>query len=203
MENFIQDEIFPINISQMRQEASKSAEVINLPPTASSQGAVVKVIRSSRRKKSISAYRQAGAIVISVPARLSKSEVRQVIPEMVSKVLSQEAREKISEADLYQRSLQLLERYLPECQVKPISVNWRSMSERWGSCTTVERSIRISDRLNGAPSYVLDYLLVHELIHLMIADHGPGFEAFLARFEQSERASAFLEGYEAGVRAGQ
>ena len=76
------------------------------------------------------------------------------------------------------------------------------MSERWGSCTTVERSIRISDRLNGAPGYVLDYLLVHELIHLMISDHGPDFEALLARFELGNEASAYLEGYEAGVRAG-
>jgi predicted metal-dependent hydrolase len=121
---------------------------------------------------------------------------------MVSKVLSLEAREKIDEEDLYKRALELLAKYLPECPVRPVSVTWRSMSERWGSCTTVERSIRISDRLNGAPGYVLDYLLVHELIHLMIADHGPDFEALLARFELGKEASAYLEGYEAGVRAG-
>lgn len=186
----------------MRDQGEKAALVIKIPPTPSSNGAEVKVIRSTRRKKSISAYRQAGAIVISVPARLSKSEVRQVIPEMVSKVLSLEAREKIGEEDLYKRSLELLAKYLPECRVKPVSVTWRSMSERWGSCTTVERSIRISERLNGAPGYVLDYLLVHELIHLMIADHSPGFEALLARFELEKEASAYLEGYEAGVRAG-
>lgn len=186
----------------MRDDGQRAASVIKIPPTPSSNGAEVKVIRSTRRKKSISAYRQAGAIVISVPARLSKSEVRQVIPEMVSKVLSLEAREKIGEEDLYKRSLELLAKYLPECPVKPLSVTWRTMSERWGSCTTVERSIRISERLNGAPGYVLDYLLVHELIHLMIADHGPAFEALLARLELGKEASAYLEGYEAGVRAG-
>jgi len=202
VENFIQDEIFDANLPQMRDQGEKAASVIKIPPTPSSNGAEVKVIRSTRRKKSISAYRQAGAIVISVPARLSKSEVRQVIPEMVSKVLSLEAREKIGEEDLYKRSLELLTKYLPECPVKPLSVTWRSMSERWGSCTTVERSIRISERLNGAPGYVLDYLLVHELIHLMIADHGPDFEALLARFELGKEACAYLEGYEAGVRAG-
>ncbi|MFM8694908.1 MAG: YgjP-like metallopeptidase domain-containing protein, partial [Actinomycetota bacterium] len=156
VENFIQDEIFNDNLPQMRDDGQRAASVIKIPPTPSSNGAEVKVIRSTRRKKSISAYRQAGAIVISVPARLSKSEVRQVIPEMVSKVLSLEAREKIGEEDLYKRSLELLAKYLPECPVKPVSVTWRSMSERWGSCTTVERSIRISDRLNGAPGYVLD-----------------------------------------------
>ena len=38
----------------------------------------------------------------------------------------------------------------------------------WGSCTGVDRSIRISDRLKGAPAYVLDYVLFHEAIHLNI-----------------------------------
>ena len=74
------------------------------------------------------------------------------------------------------------------------------MNERWGSCTTVDRTIRISDRLSGAPDYVLDYLLVHELIHLEIADHGESFTALLSRFGDSERANAFLEGYEAGAQ---
>lgn len=203
MESFIQDEILNADLPLMRDLAQKAASVIKIPPTPSSNGAEVKVIRSTRRKKSISAYRQAGAIVISVPARLSKREVSRVIPEMVGKILSQEAREKVGEQDLHKRAIELLARYLPECPARPISVTWRAMSERWGSCTTVERSIRISDRLNGAPGYVLDYLLVHELIHLMIADHGPRFEALLARFELGREASAYLEGYEAGVRAGQ
>ncbi|MFM1968012.1 MAG: hypothetical protein RL590_869, partial [Actinomycetota bacterium] len=92
-----------------------------------------------------------------------------------------------------------LARYLPEFTIRPASVSWRVMKERWGSCTTVDRTIRISDRLNGAPEYVLDYLLVHELIHLMIPDHGAQFEALLARYEASERANAYLDGYEAGA----
>jgi predicted metal-dependent hydrolase len=64
----------------------------------------------------------------------------------------------------------------------------------------VDRTIRISDRLNGAPEYVVDYLLVHELIHLEIPDHGGDFEALLSRFEGSNLANAWLEGYEAGAR---
>ena len=131
---------------------------------------------------------------------LFRSKVSEVIPEMVEKILSREAREKISDEELFQRSLYLLSRYLPEFSVTPVSVTWRPMNERWGSCTTLDRTIRISDRLNGAPDYVVDYLLVHELIHLMIPDHGPDFESLLARFEASEKASAYLDGYEAGAR---
>jgi len=72
------------------------------------------------------------------------------------------------------------------------------MRERWGSCTTVDKTIRISERLNAAPDYALHYVLFHELIHLRIAGHGDDFQELLARYPDKERAEAFLEGYEAG-----
>ena len=200
VENFIQEEFFDANVREVRAQASKPSSVVTIPGTEISGGAEIRVIRSSRRKRSISAYREQGAIVISVPAKLSNSKVSQVIPEMVEKILSREAREKISDSELFDRAHALLQRYLPEFTVTPASVTWRAMNERWGSCTTVDRTIRISDRLNGAPGYVVDYLLVHELIHLQVPDHGPDFELLLARFEESDKASAYLDGYEAGAR---
>ena len=198
MENFIQEEFFDANLDQMRAKATKPSSELKIPGTELSGGAEIRVIRSSRRKKSIGAYREQGAIVISVPARLSNSKVSAVIPELVEKILTKEAKERLTDSQLHERSLYLLGKYLPEFVITPASVTWRSMNERWGSCTTVDRTIRISDRLNGAPEYVVDYLLVHELIHLMIPDHGVEFEGLLARFESSDRASAYLEGYEAG-----
>jgi predicted metal-dependent hydrolase len=198
VENFIQQEFFDTNLDQVRAKATKPSSELRIPGTEISGGAEIRVIRSSRRKKSIGAYREQGAIVISVPARLSNSKVSAVIPELVEKILTKEAKERLTDSQLHERSLYLLAKYLPEFTTAPASVTWRPMSERWGSCTTVDRTIRISDRLNGAPEYVVDYLLVHELIHLEIADHGSGFEGLIARFEASERASAYLEGYEAG-----
>lgn len=200
MENFIQEEFFDASLREVRAQASKSTSEIRIPGTEISGGAEIRVVRSSRRKRSISAYREQGAIVIQVPARLPNSKVSEVIPEMVEKILSREAREKISDEDLFHRAHKILARYLPEFTIAPVSVTWRPMNERWGSCTTVDRTIRISDRLNGAPDYVVDYLLVHELIHLMIPDHGAQFESFLARFELGEKAAAYLDGYEAGAR---
>jgi predicted metal-dependent hydrolase len=75
------------------------------------------------------------------------------------------------------------------------------MRERWGSCTSLDRTIRISDRLKLAPSYALDYVLFHEAIHLQWADHGEEFTQILGRFEDSELASAYLDGWEAAERA--
>lgn len=165
-----------------------------------SEGEIV-VIRSTRRKKNISAYRAGGRIVVSIPARMSRADERAMVPEMVAKIRAQEAAATMSESALADRIDQLLQEFAPEITIRPSDVSWRAMRERWGSCTSVDRSIRISDRLKGAPSHALDFVLFHEAIHLEISDHGAEFRAVLGRFPFTDVASAYLDGYEAAERA--
>ena len=165
-----------------------------------SEGEII-VIRSTRRKKNISAYRQGGRIVVSIPARMSKADERAMVPEMVAKIRAQEAAATMSEERLSSRVDELLTELAPEISLRPSSVNWRGMRERWGSCTSTDRTIRISDRLKGAPDYVLDYVLFHEAIHLQYFDHGAEFKAFLSRFPLEAQAEAYLSGYEAAENA--
>ena len=178
--------------------ADGEGENLTLPGV--DEGEIV-VIRSTRRKKSISAYRQGGRIVISIPSRLSKADERAIVREMIAKIRDQEASKTLGEAQLAARIDQLLTELAPEITARPASVVWRPMRERWGSCTSVDRSIRISDRLKMAPEYALDYVLFHEAIHLQHFDHGDEFTEVLNRFEESELASAYLDGYEAAERA--
>ena len=186
--------------SDYSQELSveKTLEESTLPGIT--EGEIV-VIRSNRRKKNVSAYRQGGRIVVSIPARMSKADERAMVPEMVAKIRAQEAEATMSEKSLQIRAGQLLTEFAPEIVVRPASVNWRAMRERWGSCTSLDRSIRISDRLKGAPEYVLDYVLFHEAIHLEHFDHGEQFKQLLARFPLEAQAEAYLQGYEAAENA--
>ena len=165
-----------------------------------SEGEII-VIRSTRRKKNISAYRQGGRIVVSIPARMSKADERAMVPEMVAKIRAQEAAATMSEERLANRVDELLSELAPEISLRPSSINWRGMRERWGSCTSTDRTIRISDRLKGSPDYVLDYVLFHEAIHLQFFDHGPEFKALLSRFPLEAQAEAYLSGYEAAENA--
>ena len=164
------------------------------------EGEIV-VIRSTRRKKNISAYRAGGRIVVSIPARLSKADERSLVPEMVAKIRAQEAALTMNHEALALRIDVLLSRLAPEISIRPSNVSWRAMRERWGSCTSIDRSIRVSDRLKGAPHYALDYVLFHEAIHLQIGDHGQAFKAVLARYPGADAASAYLDGYEAAETA--
>lgn len=155
------------------------------------------VIRSRRRKRNISAYRQAGRIVISIPARMSKADERAVVPEMIAKVRAMEVNPDREPEALRARAIDLLARYTPEVGRSPLSVEWRTMRERWGSCTSVDGTIRLSTRLKGAPDHVLDFVLLHEAIHLLHEDHGSEFHDLLARFPEAGVAQAYLDGYEA------
>ena len=157
------------------------------------EGEIV-VIRSKKRKRNIAAFRQGGKIVISIPARLSKAEEREVVPEMIAKIRAKEVAP--DETELSKVIDQLLSKYAPEITIRPASVAWRSMNERWGSCTSVDRTIRIATKLQRAPKYVLDFVLYHEAIHLYIYDHGSEFQEFLKRYPRHLEAEAFLEGYE-------
>ena len=197
VENFIQGEIFADIFPNMPALKTKKSlkkeheELLSRLPE-------FRVIRSSRRKRTLHAYRQNGVIEIHIPDRLSRRQEFEVIPEMIDLVLKRENRLRKSDNALLELSDLLLAEFLPEFNERPISVTWRVMRERWGSCTTVDKTIRISERLNTAPDYALRYVLFHELIHLRIAGHGDDFHELLARYPDKDRAEAFLEGYEAG-----
>ena len=132
---------------------------------------------------------------------MSKADERALVPEMVAKIRAQEAAVTMSELALAERIGELLQELAPEIRIRPADVAWRAMRERWGSCTSVDRTIRISDRLKGAPEFAIDYVLFHEAIHLEYSDHGPEFKELLARFTKAELASAYLDGYEAAETA--
>lgn len=63
----------------------------------------------------------------------------------------------------------------------------RRMKNRWGSCPGPGR-ITLNVRLVQAPLECIDYVLLHELCHLVEANHGPRFEALLSRVLPDWRA---------------
>lgn len=154
----------------------------------------VEVRRSRRRKRTVSAYRDGETIVVMIPARMTRSEEREWVETMVERVTKAERRRRPSDSDLEQRAARLSRKYLDGLAV-PTSVRWvANQRARWGSCTPADGTIRLSQRLQGMPSYVIDYVLLHELTHLLVPGHDDDFWGWLARYDLTERARGFLEG---------
>lgn len=98
------------------------------------------------------------------------------------------------ESELAARAAQLSERYLGG-SARPVSVRWVSnQNSRWGSATPARGTIRLSDKLQGMPEWVVDYVLLHELAHLIEASHSPAFWRLLQPYPQTETAKAYLQG---------
>ncbi len=154
----------------------------------------VEVRRSRRRVSSVGAYREGGRTIVSIPARFSRAQEREWVDRMLTRLAAKEQRRKPSNDQLMARAKELSEQYLNGLAV-PTSVRWaKNQKQRWGSCTVDDATIRISTRVRGLPTWVLDYVLLHELAHLLHAGHGPQFWALLDPFERTERARGFLEG---------
>lgn len=64
----------------------------------------------------------------------------------------------------------------------PASWQTKFMRTRWGTCNTVTRKIWLNPRLALKPPECLDYVILHELAHLRVRDHGPDFRAILDRY---------------------
>jgi predicted metal-dependent hydrolase len=163
----------------------------------------VEVRRSPRRRRTVSAYRKDGRIVVLIPARFSRREEERWVREMVSRLVVREARAPRSgTSPLERRSRELSREYLDGSAI-PASVRWvTAMRTRWASCTPVDATIRVSLRLQDMPGWVLDYVLVHELAHLLVPDHGPDFWRLVERYPKTERARGYLDGVSAAAAFG-
>jgi predicted metal-dependent hydrolase len=164
------------------------------PSAGAEPDPTIEVVRSTRRRRTVSAHRAGDRIIVSVPARISRAEESRWVALLVDRVLASERKERLSDDDLVDRAAVLSERYLGGRAV-PASVRWvDNMAVRWGSCTPDDRTIRLSRRLVGMPGFVIDYVLLHELAHLIVPGHGRAFWRELAGYERLERAQGFLEG---------
>lgn len=165
------------------------------PEELAAEIAAAQVRRSKRRTRTVTAFREGGRTVVAIPDRFSRTEEREWVRRMVTRLMTSRARRIPSDEGLVTRAATLSGRYLGG-RARPTSVAWSTrQGQRWGSCTPSEGTIRISTRLRGVPGWVLDYVILHELVHLLQPGHGPGFWAELEAYPHTERARGFLEGF--------
>ncbi|MCL2540969.1 MAG: M48 family metallopeptidase [Nocardioidaceae bacterium] len=115
-------------------------------------------------------------------------------PKQVKR-LPRRRRTRTPDAELMRRAQELSDTYLGGLAV-PASVSWVSnQRSRWGSCTPGDRTIRLSERLKRMPDWVVDYVLMHELAHMLEPRHDEKFWAWVGHYPKTEMAKGYLLGW--------
>ncbi len=152
----------------------------------------IKIIRSQQRAKTVSARAIDGVFVVQAPAHMSDADLQPVIDKLLQRHQKRQAKNALDDAGLEQRARELNRQYFGG-KLQWQSVRWVSnQNSRHGSCTPSQGTIRISHRLAAMPAFVRDYVLVHELAHLLEANHGPRFWRLVNQYPRTERARGYL-----------
>lgn len=152
----------------------------------------VQVIRSARRKKTVSARVVDGVLQVRAPAHLSDAELAPIVDQLKSRLKARAIKAQLDNELLERRARELNREYF-DGQLTWNSIRWvTNQHKRAGSCTPSSRTIRISHHVAQMPAFVRDYVLMHELAHLIEANHGARFWKWVNRYPKTERARGYL-----------
>ena len=153
----------------------------------------VKVVRSKRRKKTVEARLESGVLVVRAPAAISDAELKPIIDKLKTRLeRKQQRRQFQGDTSLEARARELNRRFF-DGKLTWASIRYvTNQNKRFGSCTPSQGTIRISHRIASMPTWVRDYVIVHELAHLVEPNHSRAFWDLVNRYPKTERARGYL-----------
>lgn len=154
-----------------------------------------------RKVKNINLYIRPpyGSVLITAPKRVPLKRITAFAEEKAEWIIKKQEQVKErsqSRADreekteiteeqkdrLAQKLKEYIEKWEPRMGVHAAQWTFRDMKTRWGSCTVDTGRIRINTRLAHYPDECLEYIVVHELCHLIEPSHNQRFHAFMDEF---------------------
>ncbi|MCB0166860.1 MAG: M48 family metallopeptidase [Anaerolineae bacterium] len=152
----------------------------------------IKVVRSKKRKKTVSAREVDGVFVVQAPADMDDQDLQPIIENLQQRWQKKQVKVDLDDQSLHRRAQELNREYFGG-KLKWESIKWvTNQNSRFGSCTPARGTIRLSHRLATMPAFVRDYVLIHEMAHLLEANHGPKFWKLVNRYPKTERARGYL-----------
>ncbi len=124
-------------------------------------------LRVERNARRASAQAQAGRLRLSVPPGTSKRQREAVLAAWY--------REQTRAA-----ALPLVRLWEPRVGRRISRLSVQQMKTRWGSCNPAKRSVRLNSELAKRPPQFLEYVVVHELVHLIEPSHNQRFKRLMS-----------------------
>ena len=163
-------------------------------------GIVITVTKKRIKNMYLRIKKEDGMVLISAPYQMSDLRIRRFAEERLPwireyqkkyKELKQQndLRPALSEAEIRRRKVllkaaveKLIQKYEPLMQVQVSGVTIRQMKTRWGSCNVKTHHININLALYEKGPECLEYVVVHELTHILEPSHNAVFWGYMTQF---------------------
>lgn len=153
----------------------------------------IKILRSKKRRRTVSARVVRDILIVRAPESIPESRLQKVIAEFKARIERKQLREELNKREnLAQRAKEFNFRYF-ESKLNISSIEYvTDQHSKFGCCNYRTGCIRISHRISAMPQWVRDYVIIHELAHLVIPDHSQAFWDIVNRYKLAERARGYL-----------
>ena len=153
----------------------------------------IRVVRSKKRKKTVSARVEDGTMSVRAPAFISGKELRKIIENFRKRFERKELKKRLNREKPPEDVFNRLNRKYFDGKLRINSIQYvTSQRSLYGSCSLSSGNIRISHKVAEMPSWVRDYVFMHEMAHLIEPNHGRSFWSIVNRYSLTERARGFL-----------
>lgn len=155
----------------------------------------IKVTRSKRRLRTVSARLVDKTLLVSAPLMLSQERLDKIVANFREKFARKIIKDGLGRSDdLAKRASRINERYFGN-KLKLNSIEYVAHQNcKFGCCNYQTASIRISHKIGLMPEWVRDYVVLHEMAHLLEPNHSRAFWEIVSRYKLTEKAKGFLMG---------
>jgi predicted metal-dependent hydrolase len=153
----------------------------------------IKIIRSPKRKRTVSAQLNQGVLSVKAPAGISDGDLEKVISRLKKRIINSKLKRDLNVKEDLREVAERLNRKYFGGRLKIESLEYSTnQNSRFGCYNVKTGKILISHRLAKMPDWVRDYVIVHELAHLIIPNHSRAFQDLVAKYNLKERATGYL-----------
>lgn len=153
----------------------------------------IKILRSRRRRRTISAQMEKDVLIIRAPENIPEDRLQEAVAELKARIERRQLKKELNRNDtLARRAREFNARYFENKLIVSSIEYVTDQNSKFGCCNYRTGRIRISHRISAMPQWVIDYVIIHELAHLVVPDHGKAFRDIVSRYKLAERAKGYL-----------
>ncbi|MFA5276780.1 MAG: M48 family metallopeptidase [Candidatus Omnitrophota bacterium] len=153
----------------------------------------IKIVRSHRRLRTVSARMVNDCLVVSAPLTLSENHLEEIVSGFKLKFEKKRIKDELNKNQPLSEVAGILNEKYFNNQLKINSIEYVSgQNSKYGCCNYRTGCISVSHKVGLMPAWVRDYVLIHEMAHLVVPNHSKAFWDIVYRYKLTERARGYL-----------